>query len=105
MRSERGVIDMGETVSHGGPRTDTIRPEDPMQSRESLLDAFPDPGAIPADARLDGSVRMDGVLVGGKVIPWEGPFLDVTSPVRIRSGGGAPSPAVLGRFPLLTEEA
>jgi glyceraldehyde-3-phosphate dehydrogenase (NADP+) len=76
-----------------------------MQSRESLLDAFPDPGGIPADARLDAPVRMDGVLVGGKVVPWEGPFQDVTSPVRIRSGGGALSPAVIGRFPLMTEEA
>ncbi|HEX7578578.1 MAG TPA: NADP-dependent glyceraldehyde-3-phosphate dehydrogenase, partial [Thermoanaerobaculia bacterium] len=36
---------------------------------------------------------------------WEGPFQDVTSPVRIRSGGGAPSPAVIGRFPLMSEDA
>ena len=75
-----------------------------MEVTTSLSHLFPYEKDIPPDVRLDGPIAQDTYLVGGELIPWDGPVHEVFSPVYVQTAAG-PAPKKLGHFPLLTVEA
>lgn len=59
--------------------------------------------AIPQPFILSQPVMVREYLVNGKLIPFEGPFQEVFSPVVVQSTSGTQERKFLGSYPLLTE--
>jgi glyceraldehyde-3-phosphate dehydrogenase (NADP+) len=62
---------------------------------------FPEEAAIPAAHRLDLPVHQTEYLVNGELRQWDGPALDVFSPVCLKRQFGLGS-KLIGSYPLLT---
>jgi glyceraldehyde-3-phosphate dehydrogenase (NADP+) len=72
-----------------------------MATLEQIQSIFPDEAAIPDIHRLDGPVHQTEYLIDGALRHWDGPSLDVFSPVCVRTAGGVEQRPI-GSYPLLT---
>src|SRR6266545_1785751 len=75
-----------------------------MGIREKIQTMFPRPEEIPSEFRLPGPVVQSECLIGGKLRRWEGAMQEVLSPV-CAPGPQGPVRQMIGKFPLMTEEA
>jgi glyceraldehyde-3-phosphate dehydrogenase (NADP+) len=69
-----------------------------------LASVFPAPDQVPAEFRLETSAYERLFLMDGKLRTWEGPVVDVSSPLCLRQNGGLMRP-VIGRVPSMDETA
>jgi glyceraldehyde-3-phosphate dehydrogenase (NADP+) len=69
-----------------------------------MLTLFPEDTDIPEAYRIPAPVEQRGYLVDGRIIQWDGPMQQVTSPIEVRTGGTL-APAVLGTCPQLDAAA
>lgn len=54
---------------------------------EKLKSSFPTPDNIPAEVRIDGKKYEPLYLLDGKLLKWDGPLDDVSSPICINENG------------------
>lgn len=68
---------------------------------------FPHESDVPRKFRDGGGVALDHILIRGELRPWCGQYAKVFSPVSVRRSelGKTPEPLVVGRAPLMDEEA
>jgi len=66
-----------------------------------LANLFPTEGEVPEPFRLPVPLDQREFLVGGSLVPWEGPLQDVISPICRRDGDEI-RPVRIGGYPLLT---
>jgi glyceraldehyde-3-phosphate dehydrogenase (NADP+) len=71
----------------------------------SFLPTFPTADEIPESARIDASPWERRWLVDGEVLRWDGPTLEVRSPVCLRSADGSHERALCGHLAALDEES
>jgi len=74
-----------------------------MATLEQLQSIFPEEDTIPAAYRLDLPVHQTEYLVNGELRRWDGPALDVFSPVCLKRQFGLGS-KLIGSYPLLTAQ-
>ena len=72
-----------------------------MNDTNILANLYPQPGAIPAEFDLPGLVNQTDYLIGGELRQWDGPMLEVTSPVCVMTEAGC-SRKVIGCHPKLS---
>ena len=72
-----------------------------MATLEQIQSIFPDEAAVPEVHRLDGPVRQTEYLIDGELRHWDGPELDVLSPVCVRTARGVEQRQI-GSYPLLS---
>jgi len=70
--------------------------------RDTIESLFPNEEEIPAQYRIDSSIRQDYYLVDGELRSWNGPLVEVLSPVWVREGESL-ARKMVGEFPGLTE--
>ena len=59
--------------------------------------------AVPEQYRIAEPIIQTGYLIDGVIRTWEGPFMEVRSPVCFMEGD-LPVPALVGKVPVLTVE-
>lgn len=69
-----------------------------------LSSSFPSLEQIPTEHRLDTKGYERLYLLDGKVLTWEGPLTEISSPICLREDGALVRP-VIGRVPLMDEAA
>ncbi len=74
-----------------------------MATLEQIQSLFPEENAIPASYRLDLPVHQTEYLINGELRQWDGPALDVFSPVCLKRQFGLGS-KLIGSYPLLTAQ-
>jgi glyceraldehyde-3-phosphate dehydrogenase (NADP+) len=74
-----------------------------MATLEQIQSIFPRDDQIPAAHRLDAPLHQTEYLINGELRHWQGPALDVYSPVCVQTDSG-PAPKLIGSYPLLTAE-
>ena len=72
-----------------------------MATLEQIQSIFPDEAAVSDVHRLDGPVHQTEYLINGELRHWDGPALDVFSPVCVRMARGVEQRRI-GSYPLLT---
>ena len=72
-----------------------------MATLEQIQSIFPEEDVIPAAHRLDLPVHQTEYLINGELRHWDGPALDVFSPVCLKRQFGLGS-KLIGSYPLLT---
>lgn len=73
-----------------------------MTTREQIASIFPAANDIPAAYQLDDPLRQTEYLINGELRTWDGPALDVYSPVCVQADSGVEQVRI-GSYPLLTE--
>jgi len=73
-----------------------------MATLDQIQAVFPNEADIPVEFRLNAPVNQTEYLIGGEIRHWDGPMLDVFSPVCVASDSGC-APKLIGCYPLLTE--
>jgi glyceraldehyde-3-phosphate dehydrogenase (NADP+) len=73
-----------------------------MATLAEIESIFPDENGIPAAHRLDGPVNQTEYLINGELRHWDGPALDVFSPVCVKTGDDLRQQRI-GSYPLLSE--
>jgi glyceraldehyde-3-phosphate dehydrogenase (NADP+) len=68
-----------------------------------LKGMFPTADGIPESVRVDAKPYLKRWLVDGQIRPWDGPELEVDSPVCVKLPEGGYRPVRLGAFPKLGE--
>lgn len=74
-----------------------------MASVEQIQSIFPDEASIPEAYRLNRPVEQTEYLIGGELLHWSGPVLEVFSPVCVKTDSGC-APKRIGSYPLLTKD-
>ena len=74
-----------------------------MTDSKKLFNLFPTENDIPAEYNLTTPVNIREYLLNGKMVHWDGPMQEVTSPIRIREGNELKT-KVLGSYPLIGEK-
>ncbi len=69
-----------------------------------LASLFPVAGQVPAEFRLDTASYERLYLLDGQLRTWEGPLVEVSSPICIRDNGPLKR-TIIGRVPLMDEAA
>jgi glyceraldehyde-3-phosphate dehydrogenase (NADP+) len=69
-----------------------------------LRDAFPAPGEIPQEFRLDKTPFERQYLLDGKIRTWDGPLAEVSSPICVKRGAIL-AREVIGQVPSMDEAA
>jgi glyceraldehyde-3-phosphate dehydrogenase (NADP+) len=69
---------------------------------ERLASLFPSATEVPAEFRPDSRSYERLFLIGGKLEVWEGPVVEVSSPICLRQDGKL-SRTIIGRVPLMDE--
>lgn len=72
--------------------------------RDTIESLFPNEEEIPEQYLIDSPIRQDYYLVDGELRRWNGPLMEVLSPVWVREGASL-ARKMLGEFPGLTEAA
>ena len=72
-----------------------------MATLDQIQSVFPKESAIPAAHRLNALVHQTEYLINGELRQWDGPALDVFSPVCVQTDSGVVQQRI-GSYPLLT---
>jgi glyceraldehyde-3-phosphate dehydrogenase (NADP+) len=71
-----------------------------MELQDKIDALFPQEADIPTAFRISAPITQEVYLVDGELLPWDGPWQEVISPVNVADGAGL-VPKVLGRYPLM----
>lgn len=70
-----------------------------MTTMHTLATTFPAADEIPAGYRLPEEVHQRTVLIGGELLPWDGPAREVRSAICVRGSDGGLTPVTIGSHP------
>jgi glyceraldehyde-3-phosphate dehydrogenase (NADP+) len=74
-----------------------------MATLKQIQSLFPTESAIPAAHRLDAPLHQTECLINGELYHWNGPALEVYSPVCVQTDSGAEQ-KLIGSYPQLTAQ-
>ncbi|RKP51912.1 NADP-dependent glyceraldehyde-3-phosphate dehydrogenase [Pararobbsia silviterrae] len=75
----------------------------PANAFDRLKQLFPSSDDIPPEARLGAPIHQRVSLVGGELVPWDGPCKTVLSPVCVRGADGEAEQVEIGSYPVMGE--